>query len=807
MRGPGGLGTKLEERNGGAVFLVGTSKGSTAERALGSTRYLGILGLRVVKVYGVEVTSKAHCIEMLKSQPERPDVEIEVRVPNASEDESVGVGRSPETPGFVPRSFFPVAGGAPSSSGSSWQPGQTVTVSIPRGPKGLGLKLEERDDGAAVFVVATAAGSPSDLVLGNHVGSGGLEVVSVFGQPFLGKAGCIAMLKSQPELASVEVMIRAPGAPQHAAPPAPSSTVSAQSSWIPGEVVHVTVPRGPKGLGTKLEERDGGAVFITATSSGSPSEQVLGPSLPPTGLQILKVFGESFSGKEQCVARLKSHAERASVEMELTAPGIPGATSAQSMAGEVIHVTIPRGPKGLGTKLEERDGGAVFITATSSGSPSEQVLGSSFQTGGLQILKVFGETFSGKQHCVDLIKSCPDLSGVDFELRVPGEPASSSKQPMRSSSVKRTWHPGQVTKVMIPRSPSGVGMKLVERDDGTVLVVKTTKGSTSEQVLGSTRSLGPTGLQILSVFSQPFRGKDECIELIKSQPERSEIEIEVRVADVVSPALATPTTAINEVAVTDADDSVAPPEWLHGPMDKGTRENVLVDHGSGIVQHGAFFVAERQNHPGEFVLCVGYDKQDGSETKATHHHVTTRPDGVFVIANKVFGEPQTTLRGLVEQLSTPGIPNWPVTLTTPVPSQWGTPPHTYHPGSHQYSDPTDASTSHDEVEAAHMERTAVASQKSREDESTVVEAKPTQQQEEEDLIPGEVFVRRIPRGPKGVVMKLEERNDGTVYVTSTVKGSTSEQVSLTRLREFVLARGPWLSYCVAARNHLASIYM
>ena len=106
-----------------------------------------------------------------------------------------------------------------------------------------------------------------------------------------------------------------------------------------------------------------------------------------------------------------------------------------------------------------------------------------------------------------------------------------------------------------------------------------------------------------------------------------------------------------------------------------------------------------------------------------------------------------------------------------------------------------------------MERTAVASQKSREDESTVVEAKPTQQQEEEDLIPGEVFVRRIPRGPKGVGMKLEERNDGTVYVTSTVKGSTSEQVSLTRLREFVLARGPWLSYCVAARNHLASIYM
>lgn len=50
MRGPGGLGTKLEERNNGRVYLVGTSKGSPSEQTFGSTRYLGVLGLRVVKV-------------------------------------------------------------------------------------------------------------------------------------------------------------------------------------------------------------------------------------------------------------------------------------------------------------------------------------------------------------------------------------------------------------------------------------------------------------------------------------------------------------------------------------------------------------------------------------------------------------------------------------------------------------------------------------------------------------------------------------------------------------------------------------
>jgi hypothetical protein len=806
-RGPNGLGTKLEERNGGAVYLVGTTKGSTAERTFGSTRYLGILGLRVVKVFGVEVTSKAHCVELLKSQPERPDVDVEVRVPDASED--TAVGRPQHTPGFVPRSFFPPTAASSSLSATtttgSWQPGQTVTISIARGPSGLGMKLEERDDGAAVYVTSTVEGSPSSAVLGGHIGSSGLEVVSVFGQPFLGKAGCIAMLKSQPELSSVEVTVRVPGAaPQHAPRPAPSSAASTQpSSWRPGEVMVVTIPRGPKGLGTKLEERDGGAVFITATSGGSPSEQVLGQSLPPSGLQILKIYGESFLGKEQCVALLKSHAQRTSVEMELRAAGVPSALqltqSASWKPGEVIHVTIPRGPKGLGTKLTERDGGAVFITATSSGSPSEQVLGSSFPSNGLQIVRVFGETFSGKEECVALMKSCPELTGVEFELRAPGDEASSSsssKQPTRSSSVKRTWHPGQITTVTIARNSNGIGMKLVERDDGAVLVVKTTKGSTSEQVLGSTRSLGPTGLQILSVFGQPFSGKDECIELIKSQPERSTIELEVRVAEVISPALVPASETIDEAADPDgvpvlSDDAphVVPPAWLHGPMDKDMRQKIMIDHGGGVAQHGAFFVAERQNHPGEFVLCVGYDKQDGSGPSPTHHHVTVREDDdVLVISNKVFGQPRKTLRGFVEQLSTPGIPNWPVALATPIPAEWGVPPVSFDAASHLYSN--------DEVEAAPA---AVARHRPvKDDDVHEVEAEPThhrqqeqeqlaaeedlqqeeedKQEEEEDLIPGEVFVRHIPRGPKGIGMKLEERDDGTVYVTATLKGSPSEQV-------------------------------
>jgi hypothetical protein len=72
------------------------------------------------------------------------------------------------------------------------------------------------------------------------------------------------------------------------------------------------------------------------------------------------------------------------------------------------------------------------------------------------------------------------------------------------------------------------------------------------------------------------------------------------------------------------------PIWLHGPMEKDESSQILTDGCGGTVKHGAFFVRERIDHPGEFVLCCGFAK-DGGPAKPTHHHVTAQEeDGVFV---------------------------------------------------------------------------------------------------------------------------------------------------------------------------------
>lgn len=201
---------------------------------------------------------------------------------------------------------------------------------------------------------------------------------------------------------------------------------------------------------------------------------------------------------------------------------------------------------------------------------------------GLQILSVFGEPVASKEGCIALIKSEPDLPEVEIEFRVsedddnigaagavgsseggadsveapPRPPKNRSKDdenagggdgaddegarlhsgssPRASATLhnvmnKSSWAPGDIVTVTIPRGAAGIGMKLLE-DDGAVFVTKTVKGSTSEQVLGSTKALGPNGIQILRVFGSDFVGKSECVELIKSQPDNS-VELELRVLE------------------------------------------------------------------------------------------------------------------------------------------------------------------------------------------------------------------------------------------------------------------------------------
>jgi len=87
----------------------------------------------------------------------------------------------------------------------SWPVGELVNARIARAKDGLGLKLTERN--GAVYVTRTTPGSSSEQALGSmsSLGSSGLRVISVFGQGFDGRAGCVDLLKSSPELPHVDL--------------------------------------------------------------------------------------------------------------------------------------------------------------------------------------------------------------------------------------------------------------------------------------------------------------------------------------------------------------------------------------------------------------------------------------------------------------------------------------------------------------------------------------------------------------------------------------------------------------------------
>lgn len=75
------------------------------------------------------------------------------------------------------------------------------------------------------------------------------------------------------------------------------------------------------------------------------------------------------------------------------------------------------------------------------------------------------------------------------------------------------------------------------------------------------------------------------------------------------------------------------PSWLHGPMEKEAANQLLEDGCGGAVEHGAFLVRERLDHPGEFVLTVGFSK-GGGPAKPTHHQVL-EVDGTFTVGKKM----------------------------------------------------------------------------------------------------------------------------------------------------------------------------
>jgi hypothetical protein len=102
-------------------------------------------------------------------------------------------------------------------------------------------------------------------------------------------------------------------------------------------------------------------VFLTGTSEGSPSRDVFGETIPPQGLQIIRVFGQTFSGKNECVALTKTQPEQLGVKIEYLAPVEAGleqaAPSVQSTRRAVSSTSVASGnpqspPRQVSPKLQ-----------------------------------------------------------------------------------------------------------------------------------------------------------------------------------------------------------------------------------------------------------------------------------------------------------------------------------------------------------------------------------------------------------------------------------------------------------------------
>jgi hypothetical protein len=239
--------------------------------------------------------------------------------------------------------------------------------------------------------------------------------------------------------------------------PSSSDALPIVKTWQPGEVIVQTIEKGPKGVGMKLDEREGG-VYVTKTTRGSPSEQAIGSTefLGPRGLRILKVQGQVPRTKADCVSLIKG--SQGAVEIEFVLEPIPDAaapttskdrvdieatpstpqreeTKASTPAlivrrykyNKVYTKTIRKGDIGLGVKLHDRNGG-VYITRTTVGSPAEDVLGSTKYLGptGLRLIKVAGEEVASKKEAMARIKGA--APGTDVSVDVVIEPGTVKKQ-------------------------------------------------------------------------------------------------------------------------------------------------------------------------------------------------------------------------------------------------------------------------------------------------------------------------------------------------------------------------------------------
>jgi len=309
-KGPNGVGMKLKQRHDG-VFVIRTTPGSTSEEVLGSTPHLGESGLRIISVQGKPVLSKVECVKLVKSAAHEVQLEVVLdpnigsaasAIPNVNTELPQGQ-KPPTSHSAAPTEHPPALGEVVVRRRRI---GKVYVDSVPRGKKGLGIKLEERDDGA-VYAVKTVSGSTSEKVLGStkFLGPRGLRILKVQGNQFSGKSGCLALIKSVPPDTDVQFEVVA----EH---------IPVNKGWAVGHSGQVKVRQPKNGLGVKLIERASGAVYIIETSRGSTAELALGSTafLGPSGLRVRTVFGTVVRSKTECATLLKSRPQAKFVELE-----------------------------------------------------------------------------------------------------------------------------------------------------------------------------------------------------------------------------------------------------------------------------------------------------------------------------------------------------------------------------------------------------------------------------------------------------------------------------------------------------------
>eukprot|EP01147_Barroeca_monosierra_P005580 gene5580-7222_t len=98
--------------------------------------------------------------------------------------------------------------------------------------------------------------------------------------------------------------------------------------------------------------------------------------------------------------------------------------------------------------------------------------------------------------------------------------------------------------------------------------------------------------------------------------------------------------------------------WLHGAMSKQDAEQVLLNAKG---KDGLFFLRDRTNHPGDYVMCVQF------KGKATHHLLRKNEAGFWIINNKQYGK-CSTLSEIIDLLSKPHEA-WPVILYDFIPNE------------------------------------------------------------------------------------------------------------------------------------------